>query len=72
MASRYIISAAHCFFQQNTTLGVIIKLYKDHPKDVQLNIGFHDSENPTGREITIRRESLKHINIENNSLTRSR
>ena len=66
VASRYIISAAHCFFQKEIVRSrrkqIIVKKYQDHPEDVLLHIGYHDKRNPsvTGKEITLRGESLKH------------
>ena len=58
IASRYIISAAHCFFSRDSQTGLVSKVLR--AADIKLWIGDHDLET-TGEtrlpEIQIRRDS---------------
>ena len=60
MASRYIISAAHCFYSKHSQTGLVTKVLS--AEDIKLWIGDHDLDT-TGEtslpEIQIRRDSEK-------------
>ena len=60
MASRYIISAAHCFFSKDSQTGLVTKVLT--AEEIKLWIGDHDLHT-TGEtslpEIQIRKDSEK-------------
>ena len=60
MASRYIISAAHCFYSKESQTGLVTKVLS--AEDIKLWIGDHDLDT-TGEtslpEIQIREDSEK-------------
>ena len=62
MASRYIISAAHCFYSEDSQTGLVTKVLT--AGDVKLWIGDHNLDT-TGEtrlpEIQIRKDSQKYV-----------
>ena len=60
VASRYVISAAHCFYSKDSQTGLVTKVVT--AKEIKLWLGDHDLDT-TGEtslpEIQIRRDSVK-------------
>ena len=60
MASRYILSAAHCFYNKDRQTGLVTKVLT--AEDIKLWVGDHDLETigeTSLPQIQIRRDSVK-------------